>query len=264
MVVSMNFSIPPSTLVSRFKGGFIMGRVIKNDYDLTYQLASFYKRLSSACDCSSPTGNYLAHISLALSEQSNAFFASLPVTHYGHLENPCTNNLPYNIDTDKLAQRIFNFIDDCRKAIVARSNAPADFEPSKYADWVLNDNWPASVYATNYNEGVIWIGKRHPYRIAQEALKQAARYDSDKLYDKALYALESYITIDTSIFEVYKHVAQCYEDNWGENDIDAPCDLSDLAKLFDPYAAKATKDSDYRYRENLITLELIMNLANLF
>lgn len=266
MVVSMNFSIPPSALVSRFKGGFIMGKTIKNDYELAHQLTSFFRRLSSACDHSSVTGNYIASVAKTLSTQEDAFFASTPVRFYGQLETPCTNNLPYYIDADLITKRVLDFVDDGREIAVMRNNAASNFKPSIYVDFILDldCDWPASVYSSAYEEGILWIGKRHPIRIAQESLKSAARYDSDKLFDKALFAIENYITIDTSILEVYKRVAQCYEDNWGESDIDAPCELSVLAKLFDPYAKKADPELDYRYREKQITHELITHLANRF
>ena len=236
-------------------------RLIENDRDLTRQLTSFFARLSSACKHSTPVGNYLAQAAKVLSEQENTFFASLPVSYYGHLETPCVNNLPYHIDVNKLIEQILNRVGECRKAI-AYNDTASDFTPSEYVSWILNPDWPASTYATSYEEGVIWIGKRHPYKIAQESLRLAAHCNSnDKLFDKALHALEDYITIDTSIFEIYKRVAQCYENNWGESGIDAPCELAVLAKMFDPYATGANPELDYRYREKLITPELIANIA---
>lgn len=240
-----------------------MGKIIKNDCDLAHQLAYFFKRFSTICNRETPEGDYLARAAEALSSQEEAFFASLPVKYFGHLEAPCVNNLPSFIDVDKISSQVLGYANDCREAIALTNDAIADFKPSTYIKYILNPDWPESVYATGYEEGVLWVGKRHPYRIAQESLKLAAAQNhADTLFDKALYALEDYIIIDTSILEVYKRVAQCYEDNWGESDIDTPCELSALTKLFDPYAKKADPELDYRYREKQITHELITHLAN--
>ena len=263
MVVSKNLFMLPSVFFPASKEVLIMGKLIKNDRELTEQLERFFKRLRSACDQSTPTGKYFAHIANTLSEQGTSFFASVEVRSYGQLKTPCSNNLPYYIDTDKLIKRVSDYVDDCRMISLARNPASSDFIPSQYATYVLSPDWPSSVYGTAYEDGVIWIGKRHPYKIAQEALKNAALYNSDRLLDKALYALGSYITIDTSIFEVFKRVAQCYEDNWGESDIDAPCELSVLTSLFDPYSKSFNPQLNYLYKEKLITPELIVNIANL-
>ena len=241
-----------------------MGKLIKNDQELARQLSLFFKRFSSACNHNTPEGNYLAHIADVLSTQEETFFASLPVKYYGRLEAPCTNNLPSYIDVDKITDRIMNFANACRGVIILSNDAIADFKPSAYVRYILNPaSWPESTYATGYEDGMLWVGKRHPYKIAQESLKlAAAKNRSDTLFDKALYALVDYVLIDTSILEIYKRIAQCYEDNWGKSDIKAPCELSDLAKLLDPYTTKAKPEFDYRYRERLITPELINNLAN--
>ena len=264
MVVSTNFSIPPSALVSRFKGGFTMGKTIKNDYELTAQLTAFFKRVRSVCDYSTPKGEYFAHIAKALSEQENSFFASLPVTSYGQLETPHNNNLPYSVNFDLLSMRVLSFVDGSRNAIAMQYPAMAKFAPSEDISQILSESWKVSAYGiiTDSDEGLV-IGKRHPGRIAQDALRQAARYNSDKLHDKAMYALECYIQIDTSLFEVFKRINACYDELWGEPDIDAPCDLLTLCNQFDPYGKKFNPQLDYRYKENNITSELILNVANL-
>ena len=238
-----------------------MGNVIKNDHDLTYLMTSFFRRLKSACDRSDPIENYLAHAAGALCEQECSFFSTIPVHHYGHLVTPCVDDLPFYIYAEKIADQVMEFVDNCRQITLIRNDNLANFRPSSHARYILNPDQPVSVYSTSYEDGIIWIGKRHPYRIAQQSLNEAALHKSDRLYDKALNALQNYVFIDTSLFEINKRVAQCYEDNWGE-DNNAPCKLSDLAKMFDPYAKKANPDLDYRYREKLITHELITNLAN--
>jgi hypothetical protein len=240
-----------------------MGKTIKNDYELTTQLTAFFKRIRSVCDCSTPKGKYFAHIAKALSEQEDSFFASLPVTSYGQLETPHNNNLPYSVNFGLLSMRVLSFVDESRKAVATHHPAMAKFTPSADVDQILSENWKVSAYGiiTDGDEGFV-IGKRHPGRIAQDALRQAARYNSDKLHDKAMYALECYIQIDTSLYEVFKHISACYDELW--KDASAPCDLLALAQRFDPYAKGFDSDLDYRYREDAITPELISTLANRF
>ncbi len=238
-----------------------MGKTIKNDYELTTQLTAFFKRIRSVCDCFTPKGKYFAHIAKALSEQEDSFFASLPVTSYGRLETPHNNNLPYSVNFGLLSMRVLNFVDESRKAVAAHNPAMAKFTPSADVDQILSENWKVSAYGiiADSDEGLI-IGKRHPGRIAQDALRQAARYNSDKLHDKAMYALECYIQIDTSLYEIFKRINACYDELW--EDGSAPCDLLTLAQRFDPYAKGFDSDLDYLYREDAITPELISTLAN--
>lgn len=238
-----------------------MGKTIRNDYELTAQLTAFFKRVHSVCDYSTPKGKYFAHIAKVLSEQEDSFFASLPVTSYSQLETPHNNNLPYSVDFDLLSTRVLSFVDESRKAVAKHNPTMAKFTPSADIDQILSENWKVSAYGIiTDSDDVLVIGKRHPRRIAQDALRQAARYNSDKLYDKAMYALECYIQIDASLFEVFKRINACYDELW--KDSSAPCDLPTLTQRFDPYAKGFDSDLDYRYREDAITPELISTLAN--
>ena len=237
-----------------------MGKLIKNDAMLANQLKQFFERLVCKCDCTRINELYLATAAEALAIEIESFFASLEVTHYGHLKEACINTLPSAIEPHKILHRIDRDITE-QKLLTS----DADFRLDDMLQAILNpQRWKVSEYGIfDTVDSSIVIGKRHPHRIAQEALRTAASLDSNKLYDKALCAVKSYITIDSSIFEVYARVDKCYNELWGEPDIDAPCDLLSLAKIFDPYQPKTNPELDYRYREYQITPELIVNFANM-
>ena len=240
-----------------------MGKKIWNDNELAGQLENFLKRLEARFDQSTPAGRYFAHAAHCLSEQRTSFFASLAVKSYGQLKNPVQNNLPHFLDQDKIIATVLQSTNDRRTAASCMHPEVAKVLPSISIQLILAPNRKASYYGVlldNNTDRI--IGKRHPFRIAQEAMRSAAKLDGDPLYERALYALECYVLIDTSIFEIYKRIANCYDKIWdyltaGDNSPLAVCDK------FDPYGKAANPQLDYRFRENLITPELVTNVANL-
>lgn len=237
-----------------------MGKLINNDLMLTNLLKCFFERLAHKCDYARPDEFYLSKTAEALATESESFFASLEVTHYGHLKEACINTLPSVIEPRKILHRVDR--DIAEQKLLTNDT---DFKLDNLLQAIINPHrWKVSEYGIfDTIDSSIVIGKRHPHRIAQEALRCAAKFDSEKLYDKALCAIKSYILIDESIFTVYKRVEECYNELWGEPDIDAPCSLLELAKIFDPYASKANPELDFRYREYQITPELLVAFANM-
>ena len=239
-----------------------MGKLIKNDILLANLLGSFFERLAKKCDRWQPNELYLALAAEALAAENETFFACSEVTHYGHLKEACINTLPSIIEPQKILHRIES---DLSQQRLSSGSEDDEFKLDDLIQPIINlHRWKVSEYGVfDTTDSSIVIGKRHPRRIAQEALRTAAALSSDKLYDKAICALKSYILIDNSIFWVYAGVADCYDELWGEPDIDAPCSLLELAKIFDPYAPKANPELDFRYREYQITPELLVAFANM-
>lgn len=239
-----------------------MGKLIKSDIMLSDTLRQFFERLAKKCDYFQPTEFYLAMAAETLAAEGESFFASLEVTHYGHLKDACVNTLPPVIEPRKILARIQS---DLSQQRLLTNSKDDELKLDNLILPIINQHrWKVSEYGIfDTIDSSIIIGKRHPHRIAQEALRTAAALDSNRLYDKAICALKSYIVIDSSMFEVYARVADCYNELWGESDIDAPCDLLSLAKIFDPYLPKANPELDFRYREYQITPELIVAFANM-
>lgn len=235
-----------------------MGNYVKNDRQLTALLMHFFERLSTRCDQSNVDGNYLANVAKTLSTQGESFFANLPVSSYGVLETPCKSNLPSFIQPDIILHRVYESLDMKREAAIQSQLFDGNmsyFKPSEYAAEVLSSYWPTTRYGVIRYDGEgafpIPLGKRHPYRIARDALAHAAQSDNGTLYDKALEAIEWYIAIDTSLLEINKRIELIYE---GDRDLNAVWLRETLEKL-NPYSRHfdPNRDTDFRFEEKGIT-----------
>lgn len=238
-----------------------MGSYIRNDRQLTETISRFYERLSAKCDQTSNDGKYLASIAMTLSNQSDSLYANLSVSSYGVLEKVCKPDIPSFVKPELILKRVYKEIDTRRKAAIAFHGACiSDFIPSEHAKRILSPDWPATKYGTideRDNNAVIVLGKRHPNRIAREALKYAAQLQSNSVFEKALEALVWYILIDTSLLEVNERVRRLYALHI---DYLGTAWLTEVLERFNPYAPHFNPRYDFRFREENITPSFIFSL----
>lgn len=239
-----------------------MGKLIRNDVELANRLKLFFEKVADHCDLVVPEELYLAEAARALSLEAESFFASLEVDYYGKLKNACVNTLPTVVEPDTILNRVIKDVDAQRVALSIKPGLAARFDTSEAIKAVLNPLWPVSEYDTfddAYNN--VAIGKRHPRKLAREALKRAALLDTNRLYDKAIHAFECYFSLDTSQLEVYKNFKK-----WCTRCIEGPIIIESAGysfkkaeKHFDFFASNQA-NLEYYLKENLVTSELSMRV----
>lgn len=239
-----------------------MGKLIKNDVELANHLEFFFEKVASHCDLIVPEELYLAEATRALSLEAESFFASLEVDYYGKLKKACVNTLPTIIEPDTILNRVVKEIDIQRATLSFSPGLAARFDTAEAIKAILNPLWPVSEYDTfddAYNS--VAIGKRHPRKLAREALKRAALLDTNRLYDKAIHALEYYFSLDTSQLEVYKNFKK-----WCTCCVEGPVIIENAGysfkkaeEHFDFFAGNQS-NLEYYLKENLVTSELSMRV----
>lgn len=234
-----------------------MGKLVRKDSELTDRLETFLGQLESRCDANSIEELYLKGATIAMRGQRLSFFSALPVSSYGKLVNPCRDDLPSRIDPAKILSNALKEMDARREALAIHNSNISGFVPSQHIQKICAGT-PTTYCTRNENGGIFNLGKRHPNLLAREALRQAAELDSDSLYEKFAYAIMAYINLDTTIYEIYIRVKTSYDaqdKNLGNID-----SYHKFAELFDPFSRHFRAELDYRYKENLITAELVQIL----
>ena len=236
-----------------------MGKLVRKDSELTDRLKTFLGQLESKCNADSAEDLYLKGAAIAMKSQSLSFFSALPVSSYGKLAKPCRDDLPSRIDPAKFLSNALKEMDIRREALAAHDPDLSGFVPSQHVQKIYAGT-PTTYCTRNENGDIFNLGKRHPNLLAREALRQAAELDSDSLLERINYAIMAYINLDTTIYEIYSRVKDCYDaqdKNLGNID-----SYHKFAELFDPFSRHFRPELDFKYKEKRITPELVQSLLS--